>query len=155
MFQMPDRMKKGIASLALAGSLLGATVGGAAAATPHPVQVGGAKGLVAAVIQATNVLNNNTIEVVTIDSSFNNLRALNNVLNNSPILNNFLNNNNILQDITVGDVTVLNDVVTVGNIELTDVQVGLLQNFLNANQLTLDDVVGAIVLSTGDLLVFV
>ena len=129
MFQMPDRMKKGLAALALAGSLLGATVVGAAAAPPNPTQRGGAAGLVAAVVQAIANVDVRTgdidVAVVELNNSLNNLTALNNVLNNSPILS----NNDIIDDITVinGDVTVtdvlndaqiavLNDVVDLENV---------------------------------------
>jgi hypothetical protein len=146
------RIKKSVASLAIAGSLFGATIAGVGAAPPDTVQRGGAAGLVAAVVQAADLVNitDSVIQVVNIQDSLNNLTALNNVLNNSPILS----NNDIIDDITVGDVNVLNDVITVGDITLTNVQVTALTNFLNANDINLDDVVGIAILSGGDLLVF-
>lgn len=71
------------------------------------------------------------IEVVDLDNSLNNLRALNNVLNNSPILSGI--------DITVQDISVLD---------------GAVIEILNDNNIALDDVVGVAVLSGGDLIVF-
>ncbi len=131
------RIKKSVASLAIAGALFGGTVVGVGAAKPDTTQVGGAAGVVAAVVQAANLVNNQDgiIQVVNIENSLNNLTALNNVLNNSPILS----NNNILQGITIQDVSVLND----NQIEILE----------NAN-INIDDVVGVAILSGGDLLVF-
>ncbi|CAA9590290.1 MAG: hypothetical protein AVDCRST_MAG18-4963 [uncultured Thermomicrobiales bacterium] len=71
-------------------------------------------------------------------------------LNSLQILNNVLNNNDIIDDITVGDI----NVVRIGDITLTDVQVELLNDVLNENQIAINDVVGIAVLSGGDLIVF-
>jgi hypothetical protein len=148
------RIKKSIASLALAGTLFGGAIVGASAAPVTQVTHNGAGGVVAAAVAALNNVNanNNKVDVaiVQLSNSLNNLTALNNVLNNSPILS----NNNILQNITVGDVNVLNKVVTVGNITLTDVQVAALNNILSQNGINIGQVVGIAVLSGGDLLVF-
>jgi len=59
------------------------------------------------------------------------------VLNNSPILS----NNDI--DVTVQDISILNGA-----------QLEVLTDFLNNNNIALDDVVGVSVLSGGDLIVF-
>ncbi len=129
------RIKKSVASLALAGALFGGTVLGVGAA---PIK-NGAGGVVAAAIQAiTTVTNTGTIDVAVVE--------LNNSLNNLTALNNVLNNNDIIDDITVGDI----NVVRIGDITLTDV----LQNFLNDNKILISDVVGVAVLSGGDFIVF-
>lgn len=137
---MKTNFKRGIATGALALSLLGGSAAGVVAQSQGgggtgQGQTGGAAGLVAAVlqIQADDVVN---VQVV---DSLNNLRALNNILNNSPILS----NNDI--DVTVGDVSILTDF-------LNDVQ---LQDFLNDNNIVLNDIVGVAVLSGGDLIVLV
>lgn len=131
-------------SLGIAGSSLAALL----AITPVAAQTNvetvnvsqnGARGLVAVAIQATDLVDvtdsNIDIAVVELNNSLNNLRALNNVLNNSPILS----NNDIIGDVTVQDISVLNqndiDVLTDANINL-------------------DDVVGVAVLSGGDFIVF-
>ncbi|MGI8642550.1 MAG: hypothetical protein ACR2LS_00325 [Thermomicrobiales bacterium] len=130
-------MKHRIASGALALALLGGT-GASVAAHPGDVsQRGGAAGLVAAVVQANEV-----VDVRVVDS-LNNLRALNNILNNSPFLNNIdienvLSGNQIdadvlsisVRDVTVGDVLLLND-------------------------LTIDDIVAIVELASGGVLVLV
>ena len=116
-------IKKRFVSLALAGSLLGVSAVGAAAAPP--TQQGGAAGLVAAVVQAIDTVdvNNNQIDVavVELNNSLNNLTALNNVLNNSPILS----NNDVIDNITIGDISVLDqaqiDVLSGININVEDI----------------------------------
>lgn len=77
-------MKKftAIATLAAGGMILGTLL--APAASAERPQVAGAAGLIPVVAQVA--LDDTDIRVI--DSSFNNLDALNNVLNNSPILNN-------------------------------------------------------------------
>ena len=99
---------------------------------------GGAAGLVAAVVGVA--IDDGVVNVVVVDS-FNNLQAPNNVLNNSPILS----NNDV--DITVGDVTILENFLNNNDITL--------QDFLNDNVITLDDIVDIRVLDTGDILVFI
>lgn len=126
-------LKRHVATGALALSLLGGSAVGVAA-QGNGNQTGGAAGLVAAVVQ---IAADDVVDVRVVDS-LNNLRALNNILNNSPILS----QNDI--DVTVGDVSILNDV-----------QVGLLNDFLNANDIDIDDVVAIGLLSTGDIIVFV
>ena len=114
-------IKKRFVSLALAGSLLGVSAVGAAAAPP--TQQGGAAGLVAAVVQVANTLNNNQVDVavVELNNSLNNLTALNNVLNNSPILS----NNDVIDNITIGDISVLDqaqiDVLSGINVNVEDI----------------------------------
>lgn len=146
---MEMNVKQRIASGALALALLGGTGASVAAQQGGATQRGGAAGVVAAVVQAADTVdvNNSTIEVVSVDvsDSFNNLRALNNVLNNSPILS----QNDI--DVTVGDVSLLNDVLTVGDVTITLTDVQVLTDFLNNNNIALDDVIGVAILSGGDL----
>lgn len=127
-------MKKAhIASFALASALFGSVATGTVAqqGTPDVVAVGqnGAAGLVAAVVDATVILNDVSVDVVVVDlsNSLNNLRALNNVLNNNDV------------DVTVQDISVLD---------------GAVIQILNDNNIALDDVVGVAVLSGGDLIVF-
>lgn len=112
------------------------TLAAPAIAAPSPTnQSGGAVGVIAAVVQVDDTLNDlsvlspggdQNIEVVTVKNS------LNNVLNNSPILSNnvitlqgFLNDNTVLTD------------------------------FLNDNNILITDVVAVDVLSGGDIVVFV
>ncbi len=112
------------------------TLAAPAIAAPSPTnQSGGAAGVIAAVVQVDDTLNDlsvlspggdQNIEVVTVKNS------LNNVLNNSPILSNnvitlqgFLNDNTVLTD------------------------------FLNDNNILITDVVAVDVLSGGDIVVFV
>ncbi len=142
------RIKKSIASLAIAGSLFGATIAGVSAAQPSSVQQGGAAGVVAAVVQANNLINNNTLDVtvVQLNNSLNNLTALNNVLNNSPILN----NNNILQGITVQNIDVA---IANGSFNGPILQ-NALQNALRNANITIQDVVGVAVLNGGDIILF-
>ena len=129
---MQSNLKRYVATGALALTLVGGTGAGVAAQQGGPGQAGGAAGLVAAVVQVA------TDDVVTVNvvDSFNNLRALNNVLNNSPILS----ENDV--DVTVGDITILEDV---------DAVILALQ----ARDLTLDDVVAIGVLESGEIIAFV
>ena len=92
----------------------------------------------AAVVQAN--LNDTTVEVIEIEDSLNNLRALNNFLNNSPIT--------VLETVTVTDVVDVGDITV-----LSGPQQDVLTNFLNNNNLLLSDVVEISVLSGGDLIV--
>jgi hypothetical protein len=139
------QLKQRVAALALAGTLMGATTMGIAAAPPTQVAGNGAGGVVAAAVAAlqnVNVTDNNVdVAIVQLNNSLNNLRALNNVLNNSPILN----NNNVLQDITVQNI----DVAIANGLD-----VDILNNALNDANIVLNDVVGVAVLSGGDLLIF-
>jgi len=137
---MKTNFKRGIATGALALSLLGGSAAGVVAQSQGgggtgQGQTGGAAGLVAAVlqIQADDVVN---VQVV---DSLNNLRALNNILNNSPILS----GNNI--DVTVGDVSLLSNFLNANNVTLTD--------FLNDLDLVIGDVVGVALLSGGDIII--
>ncbi len=135
------RIKKGVASLALAGSLFGATIAGVGAAPPasNGPQTAAADALVATVVAQVSTVVNATgsqVGLVNVSKSLNSLQILNNVLNN----------NDIIDDITVGDI----NVVRIGDITLTDV----LTNFLNQNDILISDVVGVAVLSGGDFIVF-
>jgi hypothetical protein len=142
-------LKRGLASLAIAGTLLGTTALGAAAAPPTQVSQNGAAGVVAATVAALNNVNvtDNTVDVtiVQLNNSLNNLRALNNVLNNSPILN----NNQILQGITIQDIN-----VAIANGSLNNNNLPILQNALQEANIQIGQVVGVGVLSGGDLIVF-
>lgn len=123
--------KARLAALLTAGAMTFAVTAPAVAA-PNPTnQSGGAAGVVAAVVQVDDTLNElrvlspegaQNIEVVTVKDS------LNNVLNNSPILSdnvitlqNFLNNNEVLKnalnnlDVDVSDVVAV-DVLSDGTI---------------------------------------
>jgi hypothetical protein len=133
------RIKKSVASLAIAGSLFGATIAGVGAAPPDTVQRGGAAGLIAAVVQAANVVNidDTVIEVLTVRNTLNNLTALNNVLNNSPILS----NNNDVVDITVID----------GNVNVTDVLNDLNVDIAALN-VALNNIVAVVELASGDVI---
>ena len=135
-------IRKPLASLVLAGGLTAASVMGAAAA-PANAQQGGAAGLVAAVVQVADTLNQNQVGLVNVGNSLNNLTALNNVLDNSPILNQ--NNVTVSRVVTIGNISALN---------LTDVQVTALNDVLNNNHIPIDSVVGVGVLSGGQLVVF-
>ena len=131
--------KHRIASFALAASLFG-TVAAGTVSTVSARQIdqrGGAAGLVAAVVQ---IAADDVVDVRVVDS-FNNLRALNNVLRNSPILS----NNDV--DVTVGDISILENFLNNNNITLED--------FLNDNTIVLDDIVAVGLLSTGDVIVFI
>jgi len=124
-----------LAAVLTAGTMT-LTLAAPAIAAPSPTnQSGGAAGVIAAVVQVDDTLNDlsvlspggdQNIEVVTVKNS------LNNVLNNSPILSNnvitlqgFLNDNTVLTD------------------------------FLNDNNILITDVVAVDVLSGGDIVVFV
>ena len=135
-------IRKPLVSLVLASGLTAASVMGAAAAPPNGPG-GGAAGLVAAVVQIDDTLNQNQVGLVNVGNSLNNLTALNNVLNNSPILSR--NNVTVTRVVTIGDISALN---------LTDVQVTALNNFLNENDVSIDSVIGVGVLSGGQLVVF-
>lgn len=132
---MKSKMKVRLVAGLTAGAMM-LSVTGPAFAAPNPTnQSGGAAGVVAAVVQVDDTLNeisvlspggDQNIEVVTVKDS------LNNVLNNSPILSNnvitlqnFLNNNTVLT------------------------------NFLNDNDILITDVVAVDVLSGGDIVIFV
>jgi hypothetical protein len=127
-------IKQRIATAALAAALFSSAAVGTVSAQSNQ---GGAAGLVAVLVQVA------TDDVVTVEvvDSFNNLRALNNVLNNSPILS----GNDV--DVTVGDVSILSDFLNNNNITLED--------FLNNNNVLLEDVVAIGILSTGDIIIFV
>ncbi len=128
------RIKKSVASLAIAGALFGGTVVGVGAQHLPPVQEvtqNGARGVIAAVVAALVDLRGANVDVAVVE--------LNNSLNNLTALNNVLNNNNILQGFTIQDVSVLSD----NQIEILE----------DAN-IVIDDVVGVAILSGGDLLVF-
>lgn len=126
--------KARLAAVFTAGAMT-LTVAAPAIAAPSPTnQSGGAAGVIAAVVQVDDTLNDlsvlspggdQNIEVVTVKDS------LNNVLNNSPILS---NNVITLQDF-------LND-----NTVLTD--------FLNDNNILVTDVVAVDVLSGGDIVIY-
>lgn len=142
MFSKKFGLRRPFTAVTMATVLTGATVMGAAAAPPENVQRGGAAGVVAAVVQVADTLNENNVQVglVNIGHSLNNLRALNNVLNNSPVLS----HNNV----------VVTDVVDINNNDiLNDVQITALNNFLNDNDIDVNSVIGVAVLSTGDLIV--
>ena len=123
-------LKRHVATGALALSLLGGSPVGVAA-QGNGNQTGGAAGLVAAVVQADDV-----VDIYVVDS-LNNLRAL----NNSPILS------NDAIDVTVQDIDadVLN--ITVGDVTVQDV--------LNNNNIAVDDVVAVGLLDSGSVLIFV
>lgn len=125
-----------LAVLVITGALVvGPAV--AANAAPAAAQSGGAAGLVAAVVQVNDTLNDLTllsnigsIEIVTVKGS------LNNVLQNAR----FLNNVTVLQDF-------LNNSVNNNNVEI-------LKNFLNDNEVLITDVIAVDVLSNGDIVVY-
>ena len=127
-------------SVAVAGAAATLLVGTAGAASAHPNQVGGAVGLVAAVVQVDRTLNNvsvlsdiGEINIVNVEDSLNNLQ----VLNNSPILS---DNVVTLQDF-------LNNCTVASCFEIS--------NFLNNNNVNVQDVIAIEVLSGGDINVFV
>ena len=130
------KSKKACLAAVLTAGTMTLTLAAPAIAAPSPTnQSGGAAGVIAAVVQVDDTLNDlsvlspggdQNIEVVTVKNS------LNNVLNNSPILSNnvitlqgFLNDNTVLTD------------------------------FLNDNNILITDVVAVDVLSGGDIVVFV
>ena len=132
------KSKKARLAAALTAGALTLTVAAPAIAAPSTTnQSGGAAGVVAAVVQVDDTLNelrvlspngDQNIEVVTVKDS------LNNVLNNSPILS--------------------NNVVTIQDF-LNNNDVAVLTDFLNNNNIAIDDVVAVDVLSGGDIVVFV
>ena len=130
--------KHRIASFALAASIFGTAAAGTVSGVSAQSNRGGAAGLVAAVVQVATDDGLVNVEVV---DSFNNLRALNNVLRNSPILS----NNDI--DVTVGDVSILTNFLNANDITLED--------FLNDNNVLLEDVIAIGILSTDDIIIFV
>jgi hypothetical protein len=103
--------------------------------TTTAVSRNGAIGLVAAVVNAQNLVNANDttidIAVVELNKSLNNLRALNNVLNHNKV------------NINVQDI----DLLTGANIDI-------LTNALQNANIALTRVVGVAVLSGGDFIVF-
>ena len=127
-------IKRRIAATALAATLLGTATLGTVSTVSAQSNQGGAAGLVAAVVQ---IALDDVVEVRVVDS-LNNLTALNNILNNSPILS----GNNI--DVTVGDVSILENFLNNNNVTLTE--------FLNNNNITLEDVVAIRILSIDDVI---
>ena len=125
----------GVLALTMALSVVSA---GAAASNPNS-QSGGAAGLVAAVVQVQDTLNNlqvlsgnENLEIVTVKDSLNNLLQNARFLNNVTILQDFLNNPNC-------------SVVAVCD---------SLYDFLNNNNVQISDVVAIDILSGGDIVVF-
>ena len=132
---MKRLMLSGVLALTLAMSVVSA---GAAAPNPNN-QSGGAAGLVAAVVQVQDTLNNlqvlsgnENLEIVTVKDSLNNLLQNARILNNVTILQDFLNNPNC-------------SVVAVCD---------SLYDFLNNNNVAINDLVAINVLSGGDIVVF-
>ena len=130
-------MKRFSLVLALAGTMALSVV---SAGSAQPNQVGGAAGVVAAVVQVDRTLNDlqvlsniGNLEIVTVKDSLNNVLQNATFLNNITILQDFLNNPSC-------------SVVAVCD---------SLQNFLNNNNIDLDAVVGVGVLGSGvnDLLI--
>ena len=132
-------MKRLTLLLALATTMALSIVSvGAAAPNPNN-QSGGAAGVVAAVVQVQDTLNNlqvlsgnENLEIVTVKDS------LNNVLQNARFLNNITILQNFLNDPSCSVVAVCDS----------------LQNFLNDNNVQISDVVAIDVLSGGDVVVF-
>ena len=129
-------MKRISLVLALAGTMMLSVISTGAAA---PNQVGTAAGVVAAVVQVDRTLNDlqvlsniGNLEIVTVKNSLNNVLQNARFLNNITILQNFLNNP------TCSVVAVCDS----------------LQNFLNANDVLITDVVAINVLSGGDIVIF-
>ena len=100
-------MRRKILSFVLGSTLAIAAVAPAAAAPPDFVQVGGAAGLVAAVVQVAANVETGDIVTVTVTDSLNNLLQNAdidvNILRN--VLNNALRNADI--DVTVSNISVL------------------------------------------------
>ena len=87
---MLNQIRKTAVGAVTAGCLFATTLTGASAQEPvtEPVTVNGASGLVAAVVNVQDVVDNNgtiDVAVVVLNNSLNNLRALNNVLNNNDV----------------------------------------------------------------------
>ena len=132
---MKTKMISAVAALAIAVAAFG-SMGTARTEADHPGhQVAGAAGVVAAVIQINDSLN----DISVLNSNFTNVQALNNVLNNSPILSN--NNIHNIQVLSYNDI----------DITLTNV----LTNFLNENDIDIDDVVAVSILDDGRIIVFI
>ena len=114
-------MRRKILSFVLGSTLAIAAVAPAAAAPPDNVQLGGAAGLVAAVVQVADTVDIETISIA--NNSLNNLlqNADIDVLNN--ILNNSVNNNDVLNDVNVTvagtTITVLSGGISTGTIVVT------------------------------------
>ena len=132
-------MKRFSMVLALAATMAMAAVSAGAAAPNPNNQSGGAAGVVAAVVQVQDTLNNlqvlsgnENLEIVTVKDSLNNVLQNARFLNNITILHNFLNQPNC-------------SVIAVCN-SLNDV--------LNNNNVLISDVVAIDVLSGGDIVVF-
>jgi len=132
-------MKRISLVLALAGTMALSVVSTGAAAPNPNNQSGGAAGVVAAVVQIQDTLNNlqvlsgnENLEIVTVKDSLNNVLQNARFLNNITILQDFLNQPNC-------SVVALCD-------SLTD--------FLNNNDVLITDVVAIDVLSGGDIVVF-
>jgi hypothetical protein len=110
----------------------------AALAQPNPNnQSGGAAGLIAAVVQVQDTLNNlqvlsgnGNVEIITVKDSLNNVLQNARFLNNITILQDFLNNNTCLAVCQS------------------------LNNVLNNNNVQVADLVAIDVLSGGDLIIF-
>ena len=132
-------MKRFSMVLALAATMAMAVVS-AGAAAPNPTnQSGGAAGVVAAVVQIQDTLNNlqvlsgnENLEIVTVKDS------LNNVLQNARFLNN---------------ITILQDFLNQPNCSVVAV-CDSLNDVLNNNNVAITDVVAIDVLSGGDIVVF-
>ena len=128
------RTRTSLAAICLAFAMLVASAAAASAAPANATrQSGGAAGVVAAVVQVDDTLNNlsvlsdiGSVEVITVKDSLNNVLQNARFLNNVTVLQDFLNDN---------DVDVLNDA-------------------LNNNNVVISDVIAIEVLSGGDLLVF-
>ena len=134
-------MKIRLATLGVLGVLVAGLSIPAATAAPNPNnQSGGAAGVVAAVVQVQDTLNNLTVdvlngsnvEVVTVKDSLNNVLQNANFLNNITILRDFLNQPNC-------------SVIAVCN-SLNDV--------LNNNNVQISRLIAIDVLSGGDIVVF-
>ena len=132
-------MKRISMVLALAATMALSVVSAGAAAPSPNNQSGGAAGVVAAVVQVQDTLNNlqvlsgnENLEIVTVKDSLNNVLQDARLLNNITILQDFLNQPNC-------SVVALCD-------SLTD--------FLNDNNVQISDVVAIDVLSGGDIVVF-
>jgi hypothetical protein len=110
-------MRRRILPFILGGAMAIATVAPAAAA---PAQLGGAAGLVAAVVQVAV----ETDDINIANNSLNNLlrNADIDVLNN--VLNNSVNRNEILSNIDIEIVDVLNDNTVIVNVLSSGVSVG-------------------------------
>ena len=132
-------MKRISMVLALAATLALSVVSAGAAAPNPNNQSGGAAGVVAAVVQIQDTLNNlqvlsgnENLEIVTVKDSLNNVLQNARFLNNITILQDFLNQPNC-------------SVIAVCN-SLNDV--------LNDNNVLIADVIAIDVLSGGDIVVF-